>query len=85
MFIMKSLFIGRFQPFHNGHLKVIKHLSTTYEEIIIGIGSSQYHNESENPFTADERKKMIEESMYHAISKSTLIKGYKHLFECWIF
>lgn len=63
---MKSLFIGRFQPFHFGHLKVIKYLSIKYEEIIIGIGSSQYHNETENPFTADERKQMINKTLQKA-------------------
>jgi len=60
---MEALYIGRFQPFHNGHLKIIKQASKIYKEIIIGIGSSQYNNTLENPFTADERKKMIEKSL----------------------
>lgn len=60
MFNMKALFIGRFQPFHKGHLKVILDASKEYNEIIIGLGSSQYGHKSENPFTADERKDMIE-------------------------
>jgi len=60
---MKALFIGRFQPFHNGHLNVLKYLSNKFDEIIIGIGSSQYNNTTENPFTADERKLMIEKSL----------------------
>jgi len=60
---MKALFIGRFQPFHNGHLQVIKKISKKYDEIIIGIGSSQYDNSIENPFTAEERKKMIDETL----------------------
>jgi len=56
---MKALFIGRFQPFHKGHLKIIEELSSKYNEIIIGLGSSQYWNQIENPFSEDERKKMI--------------------------
>ena len=60
---MKALFIGRFQPFHRGHLLLLKEVSQEYEEIIIGIGSSQYGNTLENPFTADERKTMIEQSL----------------------
>jgi nicotinamide-nucleotide adenylyltransferase len=60
---MKALFIGRFQPFHNGHLKVIQNDLKKYDEIIIGIGSSQYGHTVDNPFTADERKKMIEETL----------------------
>jgi nicotinamide-nucleotide adenylyltransferase len=63
MFIMKALFIGRFQPFHKGHLKIIVNASRKYEEVIIGIGSSQYGNKSDNPFTAIERKNMIKSSL----------------------
>jgi nicotinamide-nucleotide adenylyltransferase len=60
---MKVLFIGRFQPFHKGHLKIIVDASKKYQEVLIGIGSSQYGNKSDNPFTATERKNMIEKSL----------------------
>lgn len=60
---MIALFIGRFQPFHKGHLEVVKRFSGEFDKIIIGIGSSQYSNTRENPFTADERKEMIERSL----------------------
>lgn len=69
---MKALFIGRFQPFHKGHLKIIQESSKIYSEIIIGIGSSQYSNTSENPFTDEERKQMIENSL-----KKIGVKNYK--------
>jgi len=72
--IMKALFIGRFQPFHNGHLKIIKEASKKYSEIIIGIGSPQYNHTYENPFTNDERKLMIERSL-----NGVGIKNYKIL------
>lgn len=52
-----SLFIGRFQPFHLGHLFVLKNCTT--DTIYIGIGSSQYHHTIDNPFTYEERKTMI--------------------------
>jgi len=60
---MKALYIGRFQPFHNGHLKVLQKIAKKYDEIIIGIGSSQYSNTLENPFTLEERKLMIINSL----------------------
>ena len=60
---MNALFIGRFQPFHKGHLEVIKNVSKEYDKIIIGIGSSQYSNTKENPFTSEERRKMIKKSL----------------------
>jgi len=60
---MKALFIGRFQPFHMGHLMVLQHVAKDYDEIIVGIGSSQYGNTVDNPFTADERITMIKKSL----------------------
>jgi len=69
---MKALFIGRFQPFHNGHLKVVETLSKKYEKVIIGIGSSQYSNTFDNPFSSDERKLMIKKSL-----ESLNIKNYE--------
>lgn len=60
---MKALFIGRFQPFHKGHLEVVKNLSKKYNKVIIGLGSSQYKNKSDNPFSSNERKLMIKNSL----------------------
>lgn len=56
--IRASVFIGRFQPFHLGHVFMIKKCTT--ESMYIGIGSSQYHHTFDNPFTYEERKTMIE-------------------------
>ncbi|MEK7065274.1 MAG: nicotinamide-nucleotide adenylyltransferase [Patescibacteria group bacterium] len=58
---MTALFIGRFQPFHSGHLDAIKQISE--KEIIIGIGSSQYSGTDDNPYSFEERKKMIEQAL----------------------
>lgn len=60
---MKALFIGRFQPFHLGHLLLLQRLSTNYESIIIGVGSSQYHDTADNPFSEEERYQMITKSL----------------------
>ena len=59
----RALFIGRFQPFHNGHLHVAKSLSKKFDEIIIGIGSSQEKNTKNNPFSYNERKTMIKNTL----------------------
>lgn len=63
-----ALFIGRFQPFHAGHLDAIKQISEN--EIIIGIGSSQYSNTDENPHNFEERKKMIEKALSVMLSET---------------
>jgi len=60
---MKALLIGRFQPFHKGHLKLLQNILKNYDEVIVGIGSSQYDHTRDNPFTSNERKMMIEKSL----------------------
>jgi nicotinamide-nucleotide adenylyltransferase len=54
-----SLYIGRFQPFHLGHLSVCKKIIDKGEFLIIGIGSAEDNFLPENPFTASERWGMI--------------------------
>ena len=58
-----ALIIGRFQPFHFGHLKLIEWAADSVDYIIIGIGSSQESHTWDNPFTAPERRKMIKRSL----------------------
>lgn len=59
----RGLFIGRFQPFHLGHISAIKFALTKVDELVIVIGSSQASYELENPFTAGERLSMIKDSL----------------------
>ena len=56
----KCLIIGRFQPFHGGHLYVLQKCLSDYEQVIIGIGSAQEDYTYQNPMTIKERKEMIE-------------------------
>lgn len=67
-----ALFIGRFQPFHNAHLEVIKDILKKHDGIIIAIGSSQEKRTAENPFSFKERKDMI-----NAVMKANKISAYK--------
>lgn len=55
-----SIFIGRFQPFHKGHLSSLKFAESISDNIIILIGSSHSPRTIKNPFTFDERKNQIE-------------------------
>ncbi len=54
-----ALFIGRFQPLHKGHVQIIKKLLKEFDEVIIAVGSSQFKNTMNNPFSLDERTQMI--------------------------
>lgn len=56
---MRGLLIGRYQPFHKGHLEVIKNILTEVDDLVIGIGSAQISHTIDNPFTAGERMTMI--------------------------
>ncbi len=56
-----ALFVGRFQPFHKGHLHAIKYILANFDQVIIGIGSCDKSNTFDNPFSFKERKAMIEE------------------------
>lgn len=55
----RALYVGRFQPFHKGHLEVVKHVLKHADDLVLVIGSAQYSHTSYNPFTAGERLVMI--------------------------
>jgi len=55
----RGFYIGRFQPYHNGHQTVLERIAQSADEIIIGVGSAQLSHTTENPFTSGERVLMI--------------------------
>jgi len=55
----RALFVGRFQPFHLGHLEAVKKILEENDEVVIVVGSSQYSHTLQNPFTTGERITMI--------------------------
>ncbi len=58
-----GLFIGRFQPFHLGHLQTVKFALKQVQHLYIIVGSSQKSHEFKNPFTAGERIIMIRNTL----------------------
>ena len=62
----RGLFVGRFQPFHLGHLNAIKDILRDIEELVVVIGSAQYSHNLNNPFAAGERLTMIREALKEA-------------------
>jgi nicotinamide-nucleotide adenylyltransferase len=59
----RGFYIGRFQPYHNGHQSVLEQIAGNVDEIIIGVGSAQLSHQIDNPFTAGERVLMITRSL----------------------
>ena len=53
------VFIGRFQPFHVGHLQVLKQALAQSAQVIVLIGSARQARNTRNPFTVAERAQMI--------------------------
>lgn len=63
---MASLFIGRFQPFHLGHLDAIHQALEKNNILYIGIGSANENYLPQNPFTTGERIQMIKAALDEA-------------------
>jgi nicotinamide-nucleotide adenylyltransferase len=64
---MNGLLIGRFQPFHLGHLDAVLFGLARVDQLSICIGSSNKYNEKKNPFSAAERREMILSSIEPSI------------------
>lgn len=55
------VYIGRFQIPHIGHESVMNHAISKGDEVLILIGSANTSRSKKNPFSFEERKKMVEE------------------------
>jgi len=62
----RGLLVGRYQPFHTGHLHCVRYVLEKVSEVIIAIGSAQFSHTLHNPFTAGERITMIRLAMDEA-------------------
>ena len=60
---MRGLMMGRFQPFHLGHLDLVRQILKECDEVVIAITSSQFNYLEKDPFTAGERIEMIHDSL----------------------
>ena len=61
--VKRGVFVGRFQPFHKGHLGAIKKIMDEVDDLVVIVGSSQYSHKLDNPFTAGERVTMIRKAL----------------------
>ena len=56
---MDGLLVGRFQPFHLGHLHALRFALSQVDRLWLGLGSSNRPIGRNDPFSAPERKEMI--------------------------
>jgi bifunctional NMN adenylyltransferase/nudix hydrolase len=62
-----SVYIGRFQPFHNAHLEIVKEALKISDKLLIVIGSRNVGRRTfRNPWTSAERREMILRSLKKA-------------------
>jgi len=61
-----AVYWGRFNPPHNGHLAVIRHILGECDELIVAIGSSLQSHTERNPFSGGERTLMLKEMLKEA-------------------
>ena len=56
---MRGFYIGRYQPFHDGHRHMVEEIAEEVDELVLGIGSAGDSHTTRNPFTAGERVMMV--------------------------
>jgi len=60
---MRGFYIGRFQPYHDGHHHMVEEIAEEVDELVLGIGSAGDSHTRHNPFTAGERVMMVTKSV----------------------
>lgn len=60
-----GVFIGRFQPFHRGHLFSVLQALESCQRLLIVIGSIHRARNVRNPFTFEERVQMLRDNFLH--------------------
>jgi nicotinamide-nucleotide adenylyltransferase len=60
---MKALFIGRFQPFHNGHLETVKWICSRADKLYIVLAEDHGGSNERNPYSREQREAMINKSL----------------------
>jgi bifunctional NMN adenylyltransferase/nudix hydrolase len=63
------VFIGRFQPLHLGHQEVIESALSLSKKVLVLVGSAGQARSTRNPFTYDERAKLITDLYPNVITR----------------
>ena len=68
------VFIGRFQPFHNAHLRMVQSALARGKRLILLVGTADAPRSSRNPWTFAEREAMIRAALNAAENARTDIR-----------
>ncbi|WP_184034125.1 bifunctional nicotinamide-nucleotide adenylyltransferase/Nudix hydroxylase [Chitinivorax tropicus] len=69
------IFVGRFQPFHLGHLQTVRHALREAAKVIIIVGSARGARTFENPWTFQEREQLIRACLAPADQQRVFVVG----------
>ncbi|QGM98989.1 bifunctional nicotinamide-nucleotide adenylyltransferase/Nudix hydroxylase [Methylocystis parvus] len=58
-----AVFIGRFEPFHLGHLAILRRALALSQRVVVLVGSAEAPRTAKNPWTYAERVVMIEAAL----------------------
>lgn len=74
------IFIGRFQPFHKGHAKIVSEALSRAKKLILLIGSTNQPRSIKNPFNYIERTELIKQSIPYIEDKLLFrpLHDFKH-------
>ena len=80
------VFIGRFEPFHNGHQAVIARALSLAREVIVLVGSANTPRSIRNPWNVTEREVMIRATFPQDASRLQIRPLRDHLYNdaAWI-
>jgi len=74
------VFIGRFEPFHNGHAAVARHALARARKLIFLVGSADTPRTIKNPWTVAERMVMIRSALADADERLLVHSLHDHLY-----
>lgn len=78
------VYIGRFQPLHNGHIKIIETISQLADRTLVIVGSKSNPVSVKNPWNYEERKDMIQYSVHVQYMTIAGVEDYTYDDYKWI-
>lgn len=70
---VRALVLGRFQPLHTGHKALIQEALGRGATVVVAIGSSTAKTGLRNPFSAAERRQMVEAAFPNEVRSGAIV------------
>ncbi|MGJ0393482.1 MAG: bifunctional nicotinamide-nucleotide adenylyltransferase/Nudix hydroxylase [Methylocystis sp.] len=75
-----AVFIGRFEPFHLGHLAILQRALALSARVVVLVGSAEAPRNAKNPWSFSERVVMIQAALGKDASRVTALPLRDHLY-----